>query len=130
MKKNSLLLTCLLLFSGLSFFTFSSCDSDTNCYISVTVVDETAKTPISNCDVSIGAEGGNIEAQKGKTDAVGHFEATFPAPAIVTVDVKKIDMANSNENTTAFRAGKSSARLKEGETVEVTVSMPSTIYYE
>lgn len=130
MKKKSLLLACLLLFSGLSFFTFSSCDSDTNCYISVTVIDETTKLPISNCIVTIGADGGNIEDHVGNTDPVGHYETSFPAPAIVSVSAKLIDAANSTDNTTAFRAGKSSARLREGETVEVTVPLPSTIYFE
>lgn len=130
MKKKSILLTCILLLSGLSFFTFSSCDSDTNCYIRVTVVDETTKTPIYNCMVTIGAEGGNIEDQSGLTDPMGVFEASFPAPAIMTIDAKLIDLENSTENTTAFRAGKTSARLKEGETIDVTLTLPETTYFE
>lgn len=129
MKKKSFLLTCLLFFSSLSMITFSSCDSDTNSYINVTVVDETTKTPMSHAKVTVFMEGGSVESQTGYTNAMGTYLTGFRSPAIVTIyaDYKLEDQ--STDKLMAYRSGKGSARLKEGETVEATITIPSTVYY-
>ena len=130
MKKRSLMLTFLLLFSGLSMLTFSSCDKDTNSYLTVTVVDAESKNPISDVSVIVAPDGGNIEKHIGKTDANGNYETQFVAPAIMSIDVRLDIPAQSTENTLAFRHAESSARLKEGEMVIVEVPLPTDVLFE
>lgn len=129
MKKKSLLLLCLLLFSGLSMLFFSSCDKDTDSYLLVTVVNGNSTSPISNVSLEIYPEGGNIKKHTGKTDENGQFLTSFKAPSIVTINAKYIVESLCTENQIAFRRTTSSARLKDGETVEVTVNMPTLVEY-
>ena len=130
MKKRNLMLTFLLLFSGLSMLTFSSCDKDTNSYLTVTVVDAESKKAISNVSVTVAPDGGNIEAHTGKTDANGNYETNFVAPAIMSIDVKLKVPDQCTENTLAYRYAESSARLKEGEMVVVEVPLPTDVLFE
>ena len=130
MKKKSLILVCLLLFSGLSMLTFSSCDKDTDSYLHVTVVNGNSTSPISNVSIEVYPEGGNIKKHTGKTDVNGEYMTSFKAPSIVTINAKYIVEDLCTENQTAYRKTTSSARLKEGEIVELIINMPTKIEYQ
>lgn len=130
MKKRSLMLTFLLLLSGLSMLTFSSCDKDTNSYLTITVRDGETKKPISGVSVTVAPDGGDIEEHIGLTDTGGVYSTQFVAPAIMSI-IARLDIPEqSTENTLAFRYAESSARLKEGETVDVKVILPTDVVFE
>jgi len=112
----------LLFISLLSCLTFSSCDKDTNCYLDVTVVDETTRAPIAGAKITISQNGGSLH-DEGITDANGLYSTHFSAPAVVNIDAV-LDMGNDGE-----RRGSNAVRLIEGEVKTVTIPMPAEIFY-
>ncbi|MBQ6236753.1 MAG: hypothetical protein IJK07_00910 [Bacteroidales bacterium] len=130
MKKKILTLVCLVLIGGLSIFSISACDKDTNCYVRVTVVDEVTHAPIKGVFVKIDIDSSYINAQ-GYTDASGNFDATFTAPAIFNVAAKYetgYDSVYTRELFFCYRKGNNTIRLKEGDTVFSTVNLETEIY--
>lgn len=122
MNKKNLLLPALLFISLLSCLTFSSCDKDTNCYLDVTVVDETTRAPIAGAKITISQNGGSLH-DEGITDVNGLYSTHFSAPAVVNIDAV-LDMGNDGE-----RRGSNAVRLIEGEVKTVTIPMPAEIFY-
>ena len=122
MKKRVNTLLAILFFSLLPMSIFSSCDKDTNCYIDVLVLDGTTRKPISGANIEIKQDQGTLH-DEGVTDATGIYSTHFIAPAIVTVKAK-LDVGNSG-----YRTAETSIRLKEGETVTATVTLPDKIEY-
>ena len=130
MKKKILTLVCLALIGGLSIFSISACDKDTNCYVRITVVDEVTHAPMKGVFVKIDIDSSYINAQ-GYTDAAGHFDATFTAPAIFNVAAKYetgYDSIYTRELFFCYRKGNNTIRLKEGDTVFSTVNLETEIY--
>lgn len=117
---------------GLSVFFFSACDKDTNCYVEVTVIDETTKLPVSGVFVKIDIDSSYINAQ-GYTDASGNFSTVFSAPAIFNVSAKYetgYDDTYTPDVFYCYRKGNNTIRLKEGETVKTTVNLEAEIIRE
>lgn len=132
MKKNFLALVCLILISGFSVFFFSACDKDTNCYVEVTVLDETTKAPIPGAFVKIDIDSSYINAQ-GYTNASGRFDTLFAAPAIfnvVAIYETGYDSIYTKDQFYCYRKGSNTIRLKEGEIVTSTVNVGSEINRE
>lgn len=132
MKKKILTFIGLFLISGLSTIFFSACDDDTNCYVRVSVIDEATKMPVSGVFVKIDIDSSYINAQ-GTTDMLGQFFAQFTAPAIYNVSIKKeggYDTLYTPDQFYCYRKGNNTIRLKEGDTVETTVILESTIIRE
>lgn len=124
MKKKGLALATILLFSGLSTSIFTSCDDDTNNYLQVKVVDVTTELPIAGTIVSVSAEGSTIEKIVA-TDSAGISNFTFAAPAVFEIVATYNIDSLSNSQTITYREGSSSARLKDGDTVFVTIALPA-----
>ena len=134
MKKKILTHVCLFLMSSLSVISFVACDKDTNCYVSITVIDEDTKAPVPNVFVKIDIDSSYICA-KGNTDSKGTFDATFSAPAIFNVSATYENASMYDDVYTAeifhcYRKGNNTIRLKEGDTVRTTVVLESTIIRE
>lgn len=133
MKKKNLILTLALLISGVSAaLTFGSCDKDTNCYVKVTVVDETTQRALKGAFVKIDIDSSYQKAQ-GYTDATGTFEAMFLAPAIFNVNATYEDGYDSvytRNQYYCYRKGSNTIRLKEGDTVFSTVTISHDIHRE
>lgn len=121
MNKKRTLLPVLLFFSLLSMPIFSSCDKDTNCYLTVLVRDEGTHDPIPLAKIVISQNGGSLYAE-GITDVDGTFQTNFTAPAIINVQA-------SLPQEVGERRGNTSIRLKEGENVTATITMTSEIFY-
>lgn len=143
MKKKSFAASGVLLISILALSFFTSCDKNTYSDIEVTVTDSFG-APIYNAFVDIYADGGSIR-RTGYTDKHGVFTTQFGAPAIFGVHAKyelfRDSLFRITINDTTLREehihnkyGEQSIRLKEGETVTVTVPLISnsidTINYE
>lgn len=124
MNRKRILIPVLLFISLLSAPIFSSCDKDTNCYITVLVRDEATHAPISLANVTISQNGGSLHAE-GVTGTDGTFQTSFWAPAIINI---KAVLPNIDEFG-GYRFGETSVRLKEGETVTATITMPAQPYY-
>lgn len=139
MKKKIFALASLLLIGGLSIFFFAACDKDTDCYVEVTVIDESTKKPLPNVFVKIDSnesDFGDTTTSSavnatGYTDMTGVFRATFSAPAIFNVYA----VWETNDNPEQYpdsvfynyREGKNTIRLREGEIVKSQVILMSKI---
>lgn len=130
MKKKIATILCALFISGLSAVQFSSCDSDTNSYLNITVYDGSGSRPLPGTNLEVFAEGGNIPTQRGTSDAQGQYNVNFAAPAIVTIKAKYIVEVNDTLSIRKYRQCKSSARLKEGEVIEIGINMPTNVETE
>lgn len=117
----------MLFFSLLSMPIFSSCDKDTNCYLTVLVRDEGTHAPIPLAKITISQNGGSLYAE-GITDVDGTFQTNFTAPAIV--NVKAALPQEVGGRSIGERRGTTSIRLKEGETVTANITMTSEIFYD
>ena len=126
MKKKIHSLSLLLFFSLLPLAFFTSCDSDTNCYLDVQVVDEVTKAPVpsaivelyqNNCDPS------DYNYRNGATDADGIYSTFFEAPGIFSVKAS-LNLAEGGQ-----RRGTGTVRTIEGETKTVTVILTNDVYY-
>ena len=123
MKKNSLTLIGILLFSALSCGIYTSCDEDTTSKLEVTVVNPQGKI-VPNSMVVIGAKGATIR-DTGYTDEAGMYKTEFGAPAIFEV-YSKLYIPDSTLNSLGmllYIDGSANVRLKEGETESVTVHL-------
>lgn len=132
MKKKIFAIACLILTIALSTILFDSCDKDTNCYVEVTVVDETTLAPISGAFVKIDIDSSYINAQ-GITNAAGRFDAVFAAPAIFNVNVTYEDGYDETHTPAeyyCYRTGSNTIKLKEGDTVAVTVNVEAYVHKE
>ena len=132
MKKKIFAIVCLALIGGLSIFSISSCDKDTNCYVQITVVDEATHMPVQGVFVKIDIDSSYISAQ-GYTNAVGRFDTVFSAPAIFNVAAKYetgYDSIYTPDKFYCYRKGNNTIRLKEGDTVTSTINLESEIHYE
>lgn len=132
MKKKILILSCLLLISGLAGIFFAACDKDTNCYVEITVVDEVTKKPVKGVFVKIDIDDSYISAE-GYTNVDGRFDTVFSAPAIFNVVAKYetgYDEIYTREDFYCYRKGSNTIRLKEGEVVRSTVNLESEIIIE
>ena len=122
MKKKLLLIPALLFFSLLGTTLFSSCDKDTNSYLDVLVVDEATRAPISGAAITITQEHGETY-DEGVTGADGIYSTHFVSPAILNVK------AELQLETGGRRRGTTTVRVKEGETVTATVTLPLQAVY-
>jgi hypothetical protein len=132
MKKKILAIVCLALIGGLSIFSISACDKDTNCYVQITVVDEVTHAPIPGVFVKIDIEDSYVNAQ-GLTNEAGRFDTVFSAPAIFNVAAiyeTGYDSVYTRQNFFCYRKGNNTIRLKEGDTVYSTVNLESEIHRE
>lgn len=134
MKKKILSLVGLFLIGAVSIISFIACDKDTNCYVSITVIDEDTKQPVSDVFIKIDIDSSYVSA-KGNTDAKGKFFATFTAPAIFNVsatyeNAAMYDSIYTSELFYCYRKGNNTIRLKEGDTVSSTVVLESNIIRE
>ena len=123
MNKKRTFIPVLLFFSLLTLPIFSSCDKDTNCYLTVLVRDEATHAPIPLANVTISQNGGSLRAD-GVTGVDGTFQTYFVAPAIINVKATLPQPEGVGE-----RRGETSIRLKEGETVTATVTLTPEIFY-
>ena len=128
MKKKNLLLSVLLFFSILPISLFTSCDKDTNCYLDVTVIDETTKQPISMATVEVLQDNGTVHAM-GITDGSGSYSTHFVAPAIVKIKAV-LQLYNEQGQKIGQRRGETSVRLIEGETISAKITMTSQVYFD
>ena len=126
MKKKIHSLSLLLFFSLLPLAFFTSCDSDTNCYLDVQVVDEVTKAPVpsaivelyqNNCDPS------DYNYRKGTTGADGIYSTYFEAPGIYSIKAT-LPIAEGGR-----REGSGTVRTLEGETKTVTILLAPGIVY-
>lgn len=138
MKKKIFALATLLLIGGLSVFFFAACDKDTDCYVEITVIDETTKKPLPLVFVKIDSnesDYGDTTTSSavnatGYTDMNGIFRATFSAPAILNVYAvweTGYDEIYTPDIYYCYRDGKNTIRLREGETVKSTVVLMSKL---
>lgn len=143
MKKKCLFILSLVLLSGLTTL-FSGCDKDTNSYVDVYVVDEATKRPLQHAYVKIDIENSYVN-DEGYTLGDGHYLTQFRDPAIFNVYVEYEDydcygvhydetgMPSFDYDPTiykCYRTGSNTVRLKEGETVEVTVNVSAEVFRE
>ena len=126
MKKKRTLWCGILLISALSVIAFSSCDKDTWCYLEVSVIDQATKSPLPAAHVRINMDG-SID-DRGITDEAGVYSTKFAAPAIFNVSARTLYVDTLNPSVPFFRKGIKSVRLKEGETVQVTVEIEDQMY--
>ena len=126
MKKKINRLCLLLFISLLPTAFFTSCDSDTNCYLDVQVIDETNKAPVSgvivelyqnNCDES------DYHYRKGVTDGTGTFSTFFEAPGIYSI---KATLMLDNDG---YRLGTGTVRTLEGEKKVAQVVLTNDIRF-
>lgn len=122
MKKKLLFIPALLFISLLGSTLFSACDKDTNSYLDVLVLDEATRNPISGADIYISQEHGET-ADQGVTGSDGIYSTHFVSPAILTV------RAELQLPTGGRRRGETTVRVKEGETVIATVTLPLQAVY-
>ena len=126
MNKKIAKVSLMLFFSLLPMMLFSSCDSDTNCYLEVKVLDETTRNPVSgvivelyqgNCDPS------DYNYQNGTTDAEGVFSTYFLAPAILNIRL------TYNLPDGGYRRGTGTVRLIEGDVKKTEVILEAQVRY-
>ncbi len=126
MKKSFLIALSALIISAVSVALFSSCDKETDCTLSVVVLDEeNNNAPIQGVYVKVSKDNSEVNVE-GTTDANGRFKATFKAPAIFDV-VAQLETGESDPSTGErfYREGKNSVRLQEGQTVDCSVILLS-----
>lgn len=122
MKKNLLLTVSALIISVFALAMFTSCDKETDCTLSVVVLDEeNNNAPFQGASIKIAKDNSAVSVE-GVTDANGRFKATFKAPAIfdvvATYETGETDPATGER---FYREGKNSVRLEDGENVECRV---------
>lgn len=131
MKKKISLLATLFLMGGLSICFFDSCDKDTTCSVKISVLDEETRTPLSGVVVRFLDIDTSFGTAEGITDNAGVFATEFKAPAILNVEAiyetGYDDSVFTRELYYCHRDGSNTVRLKEGETVEATIVVESTI---
>lgn len=126
MKKKINRLCLLLFFSLLPMSFFCGCDSDTNCYLDVQVIDETTKAPVpgvivelyqNNCDPS------DYNYRKLTTGADGIASTHFDAPGIFSI---KATLPLENNG---YRMGTGTVRTLEGEKKVTQVVLTNDIRF-
>lgn len=126
MKKILVKLSLMLFFSLLPIALFSSCDSDTNSYLDVIVLDETTREPVSGVTVELyqgNCDPSDYNYQVGTTDANGVFSTYFLAPAILSI------RATLNLADGGFRRGTGTVRLIEGDLKTKEVILEARVQY-
>ncbi|MBR4803516.1 MAG: carboxypeptidase regulatory-like domain-containing protein [Bacteroidales bacterium] len=122
MKKNFLISISALIISAFALSMFVSCDKETDCTLSVVVLDEeNNNAPKQGVTVKVAKDNSEVNVE-GVTDANGRFKATFKAPAIFDV-IATFETGESDPATGErfYREGKNSVRLEDGQTVECSV---------
>lgn len=122
MKKKSIVFALALILSTLVAFTFTSCDKDTMCYVTVKVIDEVDNSAVVGAYVKIDNNGSSIYAE-GATNENGVFKTEFAAPAIFNVNVTKDVVIDSVSGAMGYRVGDATFKIKEGETTDVVVTL-------
>lgn len=122
MKKNLLVTFSALIISVFAFGLFSSCDKETDCTLTVIVLDqENNNAPFQGASIKVAKDNSAVSVE-GVTDANGRFKASFKAPAIfdvvATYETGETDPATGER---FYREGKNSVRLNDGENVECRV---------
>ncbi len=126
MKKKIHILPLLLFFSLLPMALFTSCDSDTNCYLDVLVLDEVTHAPISGAIVEVykdNCDASDYNYQMGVTNGQGLYSTYYLAPAILSVHAA-LNLDNGGQ-----RQGNGTVRLIEGETKTVEVYLGSDVHF-
>ncbi len=126
MKKKIHTFSLLLFFSLLPMTFFSSCDSDTNSYLDVLVIDETTKAPVSGVYVEtyqFNCNSSDYNYRSGYTDGSGVFSTYFLNPAIISIQ------ARYNLENGGYRMGTGTVRLIEGDTKDVQVVLTNEIRF-
>ena len=133
MKKNLLLTVSALIISTLCLGFFSSCDKDTDCTLSVTVVDSKTSTPFSGIHVKVYNQSSTSDDIQvtGYTDANGRFKTTFKAPGLFqVVATRETGFENPISRMKYYNRETNSVRLVDGETVECRVALDTSKYIE
>ena len=126
MKKNVLKACLFLFFSVLTMGLFSGCDSDTNSYLDVLVLDETTRNPVPGVTVELyqrNCDESDYNYQKGTTNDEGIFSTYFGAPAILSI------RATLPLESGGYRKGEGTVRLIEGDLKTTEVILESQIRY-
>lgn len=126
MKKKIHIFSLLLFFSLLPMTLFTSCDSDTNCYLEVLVLDDATRTPISGATVEVymsNCDASDYNYQVGTTDGSGLYTTYYLAPAILSIHAS-LNLENGGQ-----RIGDGTVRLIEGETKTVEVYLGSDVHF-
>ncbi len=126
MKKKIHSFSLLLFFSLLPMAFFSSCDSDTNSYLDVLVVDEATKAPVSGAYVEtyqFNCNSSDYNYRAGSTNAEGIFSTYFLNPAIISIQVR-LNLENGG-----YRMGTGTVRLIEGDTKTTQVVLTNEIRF-
>ncbi len=130
MHKKHLSLLVLALAGMMSLFV--ACDKDTDCYVTVDVIDIVKVTdsvsshidtlPVPGAFVKIDIDSSMVNSE-GFTDETGTFRTVFAAPAIFNVAVKLTVALEeySPDKFDIYRRGSGTIRLREGDTVFSTV---------
>lgn len=131
MKKKISILTALFLMGGLSICFFNSCDKDTTCRVNISVLDGKTRTPMEGVFVRFLDIDTSFGTTEGLTNTAGIFSTEFKAPAIINVEATYEtgydDSVITRELYYCHRDGSNTVRLKEGETVEATIVLDTTI---
>jgi hypothetical protein len=126
MKKKIHTFSLLLFFSLLPMALFNSCDSDTNSYLEVLVIDEIQKTPVSGAVVEtyqFNCNESDYNYRSGVTNGEGIFTTSFINPAIISIQVR-LNLENGG-----YRMGTGTVRLIEGETKTTQVVLSSEVRF-
>ena len=126
MKKKINRLCLLLFFSLLPTAFFTSCDSDTNCYLDVQVVDELTKKPVSGVTVELyqhNCDESDYNYRCLLTGADGIASTYFDAPGIYSIQ------ATLPLTEGGYRRGTGTVRTLEGETKLTQVILSTEIRY-
>ena len=126
MKKKINRLCLLLFISLLPVAFFTSCDSDTNCYLDVQVVDEVTKAPVSGATVEVyqnNCDPSDYNYRNGVTNGSGIFSTVFEAPGIYSIK------ATLNVENGGYRMGTGTVRTIEGETKTTQVVLTTDIRF-
>ena len=126
MKKKIHSLFVLLFISLLTIPFFTSCDSDTNSYLEVLVLDENTKKPVPGVNVELyqnNCDPSDYNYQLGVTNAEGIFATYFLAPGIFSIK------ATLNVENGGQRRGTGTVRVIEGETKRTEVVLGNDIHY-
>lgn len=134
MNKKTRHFSLSLFFSLLACGFFLACDSDTNCYLDIKVLDADDNKPISGVNITIYQNNGGAIYREGVTSGNGVFSTRFAAPANVTVKAELPIIYWDSAYTppepiiTGYRRGETTGRLIDGETVTRVIHLPPTIY--
>lgn len=126
MKKKIAKVSLMLFFSLLPLALFTSCDSDTNCYLDVKVLDETTRNPVSGVTVELyqgNCDPSDHNYQVGTTNDEGIFSTYFLAPAIMQI------RATYNLADGGYRRGTGTVRLLEGDLKTTEVILEANVRY-